>query len=74
VLGEGLHKILDIRTVLAHATYVSKNDAEKKVQSQLFEGTKITPWSIGLQQLKVHQAVTQFSVSDGTRRFLTTFT
>jgi hypothetical protein len=30
VLGEGLHKTLDIRTVLAHATYVSKNDTEKK--------------------------------------------
>jgi len=30
VFGEVLHKILGIRRVLAHATYVSKNDKEKK--------------------------------------------
>jgi hypothetical protein len=35
VLGEGLHKILDIRTVMAHATYVSRDDKEKSTVSAL---------------------------------------
>jgi hypothetical protein len=35
VLGEELYKILDIRRVLAHATYVSKNDIEKSTVSAL---------------------------------------
>ena len=49
---------------------------KEKVQSQFFEGTKIlvTPWNIGRHDLKVPEAVTQFSVSDETRRFLTSFT
>jgi len=36
VLDEGLHKILDITTVVAQATYVSKNDTEKSTVSTLW--------------------------------------